>query len=350
MTNKNKHKQSNKKQAAAPAPPAVGKADEKSAANSPSTTRNQEPFSFSPPQLTSLIFLSMGFSRLLEWKRAAYEITQQTEKHQNGTGLCQEYMSTTSEADYDEVCSMPITATLVALQYDAALNLLAMVVFLALQCWKDEALFNRLNAYLSLTPVSMTLLMLQACRPWITKGKSMKLTITCAICIAVASPATSAWIREIIKGQSSNGVGRINSNNNRGSLQSIVLSSMVFLSLYEMYQWWQTSQISSATSILTLEAWNDGLNVFLYSLVLDKLTVSALLTFVWFYFEESRQRTFLIFWAAIKAWEYNFQLPEYQEDLFTDFATMNNILLTCCVASAVAWIAPPLSFSKPKTA
>ena len=59
---------------------------------------------FTPPQLTAVIFLALGISKLLEWKRALNEVvTQQQQQQQeteasnaNGTasttGLCQQYL------------------------------------------------------------------------------------------------------------------------------------------------------------------------------------------------------------------------------------------------------------------
>ena len=316
--------------------------------NSPETNKAAP---FTQPQLTALCFLSMGLSRLFEWKRAVHEITEQTESHLNGTGICQEYTMTNEEVDYSSICSTNVAATLVPYKYDTSLQLAAMVFALMIQCWHDEAYFHRLNTLLSLTPISTTLLLLQVCAPFITKSKSIQLTVTCAVLMAVSASSCISTIRELLLTDKATSSSKMPP---RGRLQSMVLSSMVFLSGYEVFQWYQTycSQGASgmlASSLVISEHWDDAFSVFFYAIIMDKFTMACLLTFAWWGLPEGRQRAFLFLWAWVQFAMYQYRFVEYKADAFADLATIHNAALACSVMSGIAWLAPSMSTSNSAT-
>jgi len=329
-----------------------------------SQPRAQPKGAFTSPQLTALIFIAMGVSRLLEWKRAVHEVTAQTESHVNGTGACQAYMRTTiksddddnqsdvQEVDYDFVCNSPVTRLLMQLKYDSSLQIIAMVVYLSLQCWNNERLLHRINTCLFLVPISSTLVLLQLCMPYLESSKTSSLTLMCSVLMAVAGPPAVTSMKEMLQGG-----GR--PAYTRGTIQSLFLSGMVFLHFYDMYQWWCTAQVganavttttSSVLSVTTLTVdneWTDAWKVFFYFMIMDKLTISLLLTCVWFSFEDYRQRNFLACCAVLKCVEHQYQMVQYAnaDEVFTDYKLKQNTILVTGVFATIAWLAPSFGFN-----
>ena len=308
---------------------------------------------FEQAQLTSLIFMALGVSRFLEWKRALNEVTQQhlSTGQGNGTaggGLCEAYMLTNDEVDYDDVCTSPLTATLMTLRYDGALQILAMMIFLMVKCcWNNPIQLDRLNACLTMVPVSTTLLLLQVCgTQFLEPSRVRSLIIGAATLTALAGMATVQFVRDIVGGR----VARRPFT--RGTFQSICLSSLVFLQGYQMYQWYWTSTLGSSNGVAedannmsvlavsSLSGWNDAWKMFMYTLMMDKLTVAVMCAFAWWGLENYQQRSFLLFVSLLKAMEYGMQLKTYDESDFTDLPAMKTTALACSVISAFAWIAP----------
>jgi hypothetical protein len=296
---------------------------------------------FTNPQLACLIIVSVGGSKLWEWRQALLEVTTQVVNgNTNGTTpdssptMCELYMRDNDLVNYDPVCSTSETATMMTLKYDYSVQLLALVVYTMFKCWSRDDLLNRFSAFLTVAPLSTTLLLLQANAGYLTMKSQMMLTITCAFLMFLALSGTSMTLREII-------YGLLPQSANRRSIQSIGLVSIIGWNLYEAFLWFKTCSSNSSILVFPVE-WQSAWEVFLYTLMMDKIAMAVTLTFAWCCFDEDRQRAILLIFGIAKGYEYAAQMSDYKEADFVDLAAMRTTALTCAIVCGIAGIAPNL--------
>jgi hypothetical protein len=305
-----------------------------------------KPQNFTRPQLACLIIVAVGASKVWEWRNALLEITALTDgvRINNGTDtgssssdptLCEYYMRNDDVVNYDPVCFASETTTMMTLKYDYSVQLLAIVAYILFKCWDRDDLLNRYSGFLSVAPLSTTLLLLQASASYLTRKSQMLLTITIAFLMFLATSGTSMTIREIM-------YGKLPQSASRRSFQSIGLGSMILLNLYEAVMWFKTCSNSSSSILQLPVEWESAWEVFVYMLMMDKVTFAVMLTYAWLCFDETRQRSILFIFAMVKAYEYAIQMSDYKETDFVDLASMRTTTLTCAVLCGIAGVAPNL--------
>lgn len=127
---------------------------------------------------------------------------------------------------------------------------------------------------------------------------------------------------------------------------------MVFINGYEIYQWYQTqwpiiaNNYSGILASTLLESeWNaDVYQVFVFFIMLDKLSMAALLVFVWLGFPNYRQQIFLLMYSFLQLAVYHFQMEQYKDEHFRDLDTLKNAVLACSALSLLSWFLPAGSF------
>ncbi|CAB9506695.1 expressed unknown protein [Seminavis robusta] len=306
---------------------------------------------FTNPQLTCLIIVVVGASKLWEFRSALFELSDlsavdassanstDASISSNNSTLCDYYMSTKDDGtDHTAVCRASETLTMMTLRYHSAFQLLALVVYTMLKCWYRDDLLHRLNGFLAMAPISTTLILLQASSQYVTRRPSLILTCICGVLMFLATPGASWTVREVV----TFGTKLMPKPNRRTSIQSICLASMICWNLFEALQWFLTNDKNSPILAMPIQ-WHSAWSVFLYTLMMDKLTISWILTFVWLCFEENRQRTILLAFAILKVVECTAHMSQYdQADFVTDLGAMRTTCVTCAVFCGIAWITPNL--------
>jgi len=120
----------------------------KDAVSSPQPVPPATPQQLSMPQLTALIFLAMGASRILQ-VRSAYLLTAEGK----ASGICVEHLGG------ETPCTDATILALLQYKYGTALLCLLIAAATVVQCWflQPEAILSQLNALFTISPIAVGL-------------------------------------------------------------------------------------------------------------------------------------------------------------------------------------------------
>ena len=248
------------------------------------------PQQLSMPQLTALIFLSMGASRILQ-VRSAFLLTAEGK----ASGICVEHLG--GEAP----CTDATILALLQYKYGTALQCLLIAAAAVVQCWflQPEAILSQLNALFTISPIAVGLAAMKV-SPSIGTGPLWKQAAVCLVLGMLALPTSRAnvpfW------------GSQIKMTSRKKTLPAMVLGGLAVLNLLQavnyigvtmesewVVDWMLPLQPESIYQLASSVSDDDehlktAATPILYFLAVDCLTLALIFAFGWHALPDANQR------------------------------------------------------------
>ena len=315
---------------------------------------------FSRGQLTSLIFLVMGLSRLFQISNGIRQ------EDGSPTRACTHFFNGTAAiSDPEAACSEDGFTTLLRYKYFMGWQVTVLAFACMLQSWHNDQWLIRLNVGFLVTPILtgiVALLMVEdtlVFRPTVRHQAILAVVMT-----FVGSPPSMEWIPFL--GGTKVLPQSIPRPHNTKTLQSLM---MVTMSLYFFFQGallWGYPLTKSFVGLGSMEGLHDaaslGLDwinseilavatntpaslVTMALMAIDKLTMAYIFSFAWFYLPEQQQRTMLLYTAVIHFITGTYLWPLLGDNIMR--ATEHRMVdFTIAAFGLLSWILPPLVWRK----
>lgn len=310
MTNKNK-KSTTKK---------VAKAT-KEVADAPVKVEPTGYTNFTRAQLASIVYLSIGCSKIMEFN------TAYNEGHENPAS-CLSYLGQANE----DTCTHPSFNSLIHAKYYSGMSLAGYLLSGMIMLWNSEALFQKFMTCLALGPVACTAFATIGTQRFLERNSMWHLLVVSSVLYATIAPQSISQIPFVADRLKFNPM----------SMQSITLMGLGAFASWEIVRVLVGSDASTgiANSLLdTASPLPEAAKSLVNFWIVDKFSMVILYAFALFHFDTPTQRGFLFFVALIKVCEFIIQLwrmdEPYQNESFVEVATISS-----AVASAIAFVGP----------
>ena len=181
MSNKNKKTAAAKAKKAEKASKASAAATDNASTKTKTTTTPPaapSPGFLSSSQLSALIFLAMGLSKLMEFASALTEALDE----EKAPKVCMSYLND------EETCNSPGFQSLIQAKYYSGINLTFLTAFMILIVWKNEKQFSKVMTCLCISPISTTVLGIYLSQEHVAQGKALHLMLICFALLATSTP------------------------------------------------------------------------------------------------------------------------------------------------------------------
>ena len=314
----------NKKTAAAKAKKAE-KASKASAAGTENATTTTTPPAapsggfLSSSQLSALIFLAMGLSKLMEFASALTEALDE----EKAPKVCMSYLND------EETCNSPGFQSLIQAKYYSGINLTLLTAFMILIVWKNEIQFSKVMTCLCISPISTTVLGIYLSQEHVAQGKALHLMLMCFALLATSTPNNKDKIPFLAE-----------QSWNARTLQGLCLMVLVFQNLLDVYR------ANTLPSLLDVDLpAKDNVRILINFWCIDKLSIALLFFYAMVHFPEQIQRNFLSLVTILQLVQCYYQLPRMMYP-FANQQEVEYLLLTTAVFSILAWKGPSIVFKK----
>jgi len=324
---------------------------------------------FSRGQLTSLIFLTMGLSRLLQVSNAIPKETQGDDGSVlslTASHTCMSFFNGTAmDEDPASMCLDEGLNALLKYKYALGWQVTVLVFSVMLQCWNRDEWLIRLNVGFLVTPILASMLaLLSVEETLIHKGSARQQVIMAVVLSCVGAPPSVDWIPFL--GGTNNLPGSVPRGSKSKSLQSLMIMTMACYFFFQgVVQWgyplvpsyiqlWSAENLDSAASVgmewvnkevITAVTKTPASLVVMLFMIIDKLTLAFLFFFAWFYLPEQQQRTLLLYTAVVHFVSGTYQWP-WLENQVIDNSNHRMVDFTIAGFGLLAWILPPLIWKK----
>lgn len=272
---------------------------------------------FTRSQLASLVFLSVGGSKIMEFSTAF------NQGHEDPTS-CLEYLGQANE----DVCFHPSFSSLILAKYYSGLSLAGYLLSGMIILWNSEALFLRFMTLMAVSPVATTTVATIARQVFLERGRVWHLLIVASVLYATIAPQ-SVFILPFMADRTFT----------PQTVQSKTLMGLAGLASWELFRVIFNGERDVANSLVDT---GSPLPVAAKALVnfwmVDKLSMVLLYVFAMLHLPVPMQRGFLFFTAFIKLAEFFIQRSSMPEP-FMDATMLDAATIASAVASAYGWYA-----------
>lgn len=321
-----------------------------------------KPFAFTNGQLTSLIFLSVGISRIMQIRSsfANFEHNSATQIENNSTDpflydnvttttvaskICLEYLGT------EDVCINDSINTLLRFKHFTSIQTCFIVSFLLAQIWSAENVLQKLNSLFVICPIGtgMTALYIVQNPQYgvISSGVFLQQLLMCIVLTVISNSGWQLWKQEY-------NIPRGTGTNYYQSLPNLSLLFLSGMSLYDAIQVMQGGpELGNEFSLIQLAGGNtnDLLHYWyaarpiLYFISNDKITNCFMYTYAWYFLNDNKQRNFLLSLCLNKLGEYFYQLPLFDE-VFLNVSSLRTTALVTATICGLASMAPEIRWKR----
>lgn len=271
--------------------------------------------SFTRAQLASLVFLSIGYTKIMELN-TAYK-----EGYENPKS-CIGYLGNENE----DTCMHPGFSSLMLAKYYSGMSLAAYLLSGMILLWNSEKLFLRFMLCFTMSPLATTAIAIFISQSVLEENRVWHLLMVATVLFATIAPQNKEQI-PFLTGQ------RFNPKD----IESMTLIGLLVFSLWEITRVVFNSESDLANSLLMMESpLPDAAKSLVLFWIVDKFSMVLLYAFALFHFSKPLQSAFLFFVAIIKFFEF-FTVLSRTDVPFHDEALLNAGTLTSAIASAVAW-------------
>eukprot|EP00980_Cylindrotheca_fusiformis_P015086 scaffold4157_cov136-Cylindrotheca_fusiformis.AAC.36 len=307
-TNKKKRAVATKK------PKADSKEDAVEVDNNPAA---EKPPALTGSQLSALIFLAIGASKVMELSSAYKQGIEDPV-------LCMSYLKD------EETCKHPSFPSLILAKYHSSIDLSLLVSIVVMVVWKTETYFSKLMTCLCISPVSTTVLGIAMSQGDLTQSRAVHMMLICFVLLASSVPNSKEKLPFIT-----------NTPWETKSLQAICLMTLIATTLMDVFRL-SSGDAGRENSLLQTPFPFPPKAVILVNFwCIDKMTMALLYFYALVHFPEPIQRRFLCLVFFLKLWEGLYQLTT-MPDPFESVGTVQSVILGTAVFSAIAWLAPSL--------
>lgn len=270
---------------------------------------------FSRAQLAAFVFLSIGYSKIMEFS-TAYK-----EGFENPIS-CIGYLG---EANAD-TCTHPSFSSLILVKYYSGMSLAAYLLSGMILLWNSEHLFLKFMTCFTMSPVATSTFATIFNQRFLERGRVWHLLLVATVMFATIAPQNVEQIPFITDRQF-----------NPKTLQSMTLIGLFAFSLWEVARVILNSENDLANSLIaTSSSLPEAAKSLVNFWIVDKFSMSLVYAFALVHFPSPKQRAFLFFVTFIKAFEFFTQLSRMKEQYHDEWLVEAGTL-TSAVASAVAW-------------
>jgi hypothetical protein len=292
----------------------------KAASATPTPTPTPETKETLPPlsgsQLSALIFLAIGASKVVEFSAALKEDT-------SDPSICLSYLHD------EDTCQHPAFRSLIQAKYYSAMFLWSLVAILIMIVWNTERYFAKFMTCLCVSPLSTTILGVSLAKGALAQGKSLHLMVVSFVLLCTSVPNSKEKL-PFIAGFENKSFFK--------SLQGICLLSLIASSLMDLVLVSSSSERQNAL-LEGVEFPSSSAAVLVNFWCLDKLTMALVYLFALVHFPEGVQRKFLSLVVFMKLWEAFYVLP-MMDVPFQDVTSRRIAILGSAIFCGVAWIVP----------
>ncbi len=270
---------------------------------------------FSRAQLASLVFFSIGCSKLMELNTAYNEGSE-------NPSSCVGYLGEQNA----NTCMHPSFTSLILAKYHSGLSLAGYLLSGMILLWDSEELFLRFMTCFTLSPVATTSFATILSQRMLERSRVWHLLIVSSVLYATIAPQSVAQIPFVTNRQL-----------DPRTVQSMTLMGLLVFGLWEIAHVALNSESSGRNSLLqTTSPLPEAASSLVNFWIVDKFSMVLLYTFALFHFSKSTQRAFLFFVSIIKAIELFNQLTQMDESYHDEFLVAAGTF-GLSLASALAW-------------
>jgi len=322
MSNKNKKTAAAKAKKAEKASKASAAATDNASTKTKTTTTPPaapSPGFLSSSQLSALIFLAMGLSKLMEFASALTEALDE----EKAPKVCMSYLND------EETCNSPGFQSLIQAKYYSGINLTFLTAFMILIVWKNEKQFSKVMTCLCISPISTTVLGIYLSQEHVAQGKALHLMLICFALLATSTPNNKDKIPFLAE-----------QSWNVKTLQGLCLMVLLFQNLLDVYR------ANTLPSLLDVDLPSkSNVRILINFWCIDKLSISLLFFYAMVHFPEQIQRNFLSLVSILQLVQYFYQLPRMMYP-FANQQEVEYLLLSTAAFSILAWTGPSIVFKK----
>lgn len=260
MTNKKKKSTANSTKA---------KKDEKGTAQPTEPTQPSKPGILTMPQLTLLILLSMGVSKLFEVRSASL-----------GSG-CESVLGA-------EACAHASIQTLLRFKFHLGVGVALQFFAAGLNCWYNAQQLSELNSLTSVSPLIIGVAIMFGCSNVIPQGAAQKQALVALVLLAIAMPSSIPFF------------SNARETNSKKALTSLVLAGLMIISTLQTLACWSTALglfpgVDDIQRLLPLDATYFPLDIpatqpILLFIGADTFLLTLVYAYAWNTFHEGYQR------------------------------------------------------------
>ena len=233
-------------------------------------------------QVAALIYLTIGYSKIMEFSVAISEGTEDPQK-------CMSYLND------EETCSNPGFTSLIKVKYYSGISLMAIVTTMVLQLWKSEEPFSKLMSCLCLSPLSTTAIIASTVSMnFVSREKVWQLVMNCAVLAATCFPSSTAQMPFVTDKPWT-----------ARSAQSVCLITLALACVWDVLRVMISEHGMQNALLATSSPLPEPARALMHYWIVDKISMALLFTFAVVHLPRQSQRVSLNFMSLVQVKTYN---------------------------------------------